>query len=114
VSNTLYALGPSVSVLGCGGSTVVRIVENAMKSVVFFGVPSVQEGKEFEYRGTGFLMGRREEGVIFGYLVTAKHVAEGLDKWRDTGFVLRANLKSGGSFPFQLSVWSGPLMTMKA
>ena len=57
--------------------------------MVFFGLP---RGQKVEYGGTGFLVVHKDGGYDFPYLVTARHVAKGLD-----GAVLRANTKDGGS-----------------
>jgi hypothetical protein len=91
-----YHFGPSVSVPAYGGSVRVRIGETAQKSVVFFGVPS-PDG--IQYGGTGFLAAVSEGEFDFGYLVTCRHVARGLEGYSDTGFYLRLNIKGGGSHP---------------
>lgn len=72
----------------------MRVNDEARKSVVFFGVPT-PEG--IEYGGTGFMLADFEEGILIPYIVTARHVAEHLKQFSDTGFYLRANRKDGGN-----------------
>jgi hypothetical protein len=74
----------------------MRVNDEARKSVVFFGVPSAGKPEEIEYRGTGFMLCGFEDGILIPYIVTAGHVAQKLEKFRDTGFYLRANRKDGG------------------
>jgi hypothetical protein len=74
----------------------MRVNDEARKSVVFFGVPSAGKPEEIEYRGTGFMLCDFEDGILIPYIVTAGHVAQKLEKFRDTGFYLRANRKDGG------------------
>lgn len=76
----------------------MRIGEDARKCVVFFGVPDGSGG--VAYGGTGFLVAYFSDEtpeVAFTYVVTAKHVADGLEQWDDTGFSVRVNTKDGGS-----------------
>lgn len=88
-------LGPkTMAPLAEGPGFTVRVNDDARKSVVFFGVPT-PEG--IEYGGTGFMLCDFEEGILIPYIVTARHVAEELDKFRDTGFYIRANRKDGGN-----------------
>lgn len=75
----------------------MRIGEDARRSVVFFGVPT--ERKPIEYGGTGFLVSFPDGDFAFTYLATARHVAKELEKYEDTGFVLRVNAMAGESFP---------------
>lgn len=89
-----YWLGPDLSVPAFGGSTLVRIGENARRSVIFFGVPDHDGG--IKYAGTGFLCAQSEDGLHFRYLVTARHVAKALEGYAGTGFFIRANKQVGG------------------
>lgn len=88
-------LGPKTTApLAEGPGFIVRVNDDARKSVVFFGVPT-PEG--VQYGGTGFMLCDFEEGILIPYIVTARHVAKELDKYRDTGFYIRANRKDGGN-----------------
>ncbi|MBZ0138897.1 MAG: serine protease [Pseudorhodoplanes sp.] len=64
---------------------------------MFFGVPGEDGG--VEYGGTGFLVSfpSSDYHEPFAYIVTARHVANALSKWEDTGFHLRVNTVGGGS-----------------
>jgi hypothetical protein len=87
-------LGPRTSVpLEGSPGFRMRVNDDARKSVVFFGVPS-PEG--IEYGGTGFMLCDFEDDILIPYIVTAGHVAQALEKFRDTGFYIRANRKDGG------------------
>jgi hypothetical protein len=103
-----YTLGPPVTLPAFGGGIYVRIGEQAQKCVVFFGVPSHKTTGAIEYGGTGFLVGVKQDDGVFTYLVTARHNADELDKWADTGFTIRANLKGGGSvsIPVEKAQWA--------
>src|SRR5258705_11166171 len=80
-----------------GDGVVVRISNDASRSVVFFGIPSPPKG-EIKYCGTALLAAYQDaDNQLHAYLVTARHVASALQ--RDDGFVIRANLKGGGSEP---------------
>ncbi len=92
-----YRLGPKL--LESRGGFVVRIAENARRSVVFFGIPEPPLG-EIKYGGTGFLLAYEKDGVFFPYVVTNRHVAKRLEN--EPEFTLRANLKSGGSDPMSI------------
>jgi hypothetical protein len=85
----------------------MRISDNALKSVVFFGVPG-PEG--VEYGGTGFLCAYRHqgEGKHFLYLATAKHVAKALESHHGTGLYIRANLIKGAAtdLPIEHITWT--------
>jgi hypothetical protein len=69
----------------------MRIAEIGRRGVVFLGVRDDKGAVDFG--GTGFLVHYEERGVNVCYLITARHVAERLMP----GFVVRANLKGGGS-----------------
>ena len=69
----------------------MRLADDARKSVIFFGV---REDGKAQYRGTGFLIQHRESPHSFNYLVTARHIANGLPS---AGFVIRVNTSDGGS-----------------
>jgi hypothetical protein len=67
----------------------MRIDDDLRKCVVFFGLPDDSpEGGGIRCGGTGFLL-RYEE---FGYIVTARHVAETLGA---DPFIVRINMKDG-------------------
>ena len=74
----------------------MRISENARRTVVFFGQPS-STGGEVEYCGTGFLVNCRIDGWGFGYLVTARHVAERVNPTNRS--VIRVNTPDNSSAP---------------
>jgi len=92
-----YRLGPEL--LESKGGFVVRIAENARRSVVFFGIPEPPLG-EIGYGGTGFLLAYEIDGAFFPYIITNRHVAKRLES--EPEFTLRANLKSGGSDPMPI------------
>lgn len=96
----MYRLGPRLLIQN--GGVTMRMSENALKNVVFFGVPSAEPGKDHDYGGTGFLVGYSDGPGYFGYLVTARHVAKALEKYSDTGFVIRANTMDGASIPLPI------------
>src|SRR5665213_1851150 len=100
-----YRLGPALVRPASPGSGVhVRISQNALKTVVFFGVPSPGG---IEYGGTGFLCAFRDEGRHFLYLATAKHVAKALENHADTQFFIRVNRISGDGIdvPIEKITW---------
>jgi hypothetical protein len=105
---TRYTLGPKVTapVWEFGGASV-RIAEDLRHCVVFFGVPSAGKDNEIEYGGTGFLVAHHIDGESIPYLVTNRHVADGLAGYKDTGFVVRANTRDGKSepIPFDAINW---------
>ena len=68
----------------------MRTSENARWLTVFFGRPDPKTG-EIKLRGTGFLVSHEEDGYGFGYLVTARHVAEKVQPHGD--MVIRVNKK---------------------
>lgn len=74
----------------------MRIGENTRKCVVFFGV---RKDSTIEYGGTGFLcsLAVPDYHESFAYLVTARHVARALERYRKEGFYLRLNTANGGS-----------------
>jgi len=79
------------------GGVKMRISEDARRSVVFFGI----EGPEgIEYGGTGFLIQWIEGDLRWPYLVTARHVAEGLSKHET--FFIRANLLNGDAISVEI------------
>lgn len=97
-----YTLGPSITESAFGGAALLRISEDARKSIVFFGIEEpgkvvngVQQPNAIKYRGTGGCVAHVIDGHIFGYIVTARHVAKQLDH----EFFIRVNLVGGGSFP---------------
>ena len=53
----------------------MRTSENAFRMTVFFGRPEPPDG-QIAYGGTAFAVVHKEDGYGFGYLVTARHVAE--------------------------------------
>jgi hypothetical protein len=63
---------------------------------VFFGQPSPTSG-EVEYCGTGFLVTCKIDGWGFGYLVTARHVAERVNPSNQS--VVRVNTPDHSSAP---------------
>jgi hypothetical protein len=66
---------------------------------VFFGAPHPGDGR-IRLGGTGFLVVHKEDGVGFGYLVTAKHVAQ---KVRPNGnAVIRVNENHAGARELQV------------
>lgn len=71
----------------------VRIPDTVLKCVTFIGR---KEDETIEYRGTGFfvVVEHNEEGTgfEFGYLVTAKHIADAIEK---SPFYIRVNLRTG-------------------
>jgi hypothetical protein len=82
------------------GGLTMRLTAEARTSVVFFGVPG-ESGTE--YGGTGFLLADRfDDQRHFTFLVTARHVARALEKYDDTGFVIRLNRRDGGSEPIEV------------
>ncbi|SED60270.1 hypothetical protein SAMN05444161_3565 [Rhizobiales bacterium GAS191] len=88
-----FTLGPErrQALPGSCGGFHVRINSDLRKCVVFFGHEDDTPGKGgINCVGTGFLVAY--EGV--GYLVTAKHLAQGLG---GAPFLLRLNTKDGGS-----------------
>lgn len=92
-----YRLGPEL--LEKRGGLVVRLSEDARRSVVFFGRAEPPIG-EAVYGGTGFLLGYESDGTYFPYLVTNRHVARTLEK--ESEFTLRVNLSAGGSDPIPI------------
>jgi hypothetical protein len=86
----LAVLGPPLR--QWNGGFLVRIADDARKSVLFFGTPTMGS-QDISYGGTGFAISVEDEGYKFTHLVTARHVANRLS----AGFVIRVNLKSGGS-----------------
>ncbi len=96
-----YTLGSPISARlnPCDGFTV-RISEDARRTVVFFGTPSADEQGVIEYGGTGFLVSYPEEGIRFGYLITARHVAERVQP--ENGVIVRINDMQGGSQPIEI------------
>ena len=91
-----YVLGSTVTVESQPG-VFVRIHDDALKSVVFFGrdEQTADGDVQVSYRGTGFFA--RRQG--FTYLFTARHVAQQLD---GLPFVIRFNLPDGTSHPEQI------------
>lgn len=83
----------------------MRISENARRTVVFFGAPSPKTGG-IEYRGTGFLVTYKEENRGFGYLVTARHVAEKVNAADQA--VVRLNTKDASSVTLEMDdvIWT--------
>jgi len=81
----------------------MRIHTDAQKCVVFFGV--APPGGDVRYAGTGFFVGIREAGLYFTYLVTARHVAQGLEAAGD--FFVRTNRLNGEahSIPVHRAEW---------
>lgn len=82
----------------------MRISETARRGVVFLGVKNATGAVHFG--GTGFLVHYAEQGVNVCYLITCRHVAEKLA----ANFVVRANLKAGGSAELQVeeTYWAMP------
>jgi hypothetical protein len=75
----------------------MRVPETIRKSIVFFG-RKVKSGDEERPRffGTGFFVGvpsQKRTGVVFLYIVTAKHIARSLDKG---DWFMRVNRMGGG------------------
>ena len=69
----------------------MRLDDDLRKTVVFFGLEDDTPGKGgISCVGTGFLLGYD----TCGYLVTAKHLAQGLG---DNPFLVRVNTKDGNS-----------------
>lgn len=81
-----YALGRCQYQSRTFHGTPMRVAQNLLDSVVFFGHG---EGESFDPHGTGFLLIHKS----LLYLVTAKHVAEGLG---EDPFLIRANQVNGG------------------
>lgn len=92
-----YVLGHPIHAMN--GGLTVRIADDARKCVVFFGQSAPPAG-EIEYGGTGFIVSLPHDGMASMYLLTCRHVARRLEK--TGGFVIRANLKQGGSEPLQV------------
>ena len=79
----------------------MRVSENIRKSTLFIGVATPTG--EIRYGGTAFLVSvpGEDKGRKFGYIVTAKHILEELQ--REIGsepFVIRANKADGTSVEF--------------
>lgn len=90
-----YTLGPATAVrLHPADGFTVRTSENALRMIVFFGRPEPPDGR-IAYGGTGFAVVHQEDGYGFGYLVTARHVAENVVPHGD--IVVRVNTTDGKS-----------------
>jgi hypothetical protein len=77
----------------------VRTSQNALRMVVFFGRPEPPDG-QIAYGGTGFAVVHKEDGYGFGYLVTARHVAEQIVPRGDV--VVRVNTTEGKSADIEI------------
>lgn len=82
-----FDLGPRKHLLRSFARPTMRLADDVRQSVVFIGHGSKTE---FKSCGTAFLM--RHHGTGAEYLVTARHIAEGLD---DDPFSIRINRKDG-------------------
>ena len=75
----------------------MRLGDDARRSVVFFGTRNPgHDGAPVLFRGTGFIIGHKEENITFIYLVTAAHVAKALSVSGE--FVTRVNMKEGSAY----------------
>lgn len=79
------------------GDSLMQVPDEIRKSVVFL---CFRDSGGIKLAGTGFLMvvGMKEINIVFGYLVTAKHVIVGIQRRSVDGEVLvRINMKTGPS-----------------
>ena len=90
-------------------SVTMRIPEQVRKCVVFLGYKTASG--ETRFAGTGFFLGRVVEtvqgGIGFRYLVTARHVIDGIKDKGISEVLFRGNKKDGTSqwFGTQLADW---------
>jgi hypothetical protein len=81
----------------------MRIPDDVKKCVAFIGIKKVESViEELDYCGTGFIasvQSLKHPRISFPYLVTAKHIAEGL---RGIDIFIRINTKDGKSAIFRL------------
>src|SRR5262245_52337635 len=77
----------------------MRVPDEVLKCVCFLCVKEIQNGVErMRYGGTGFFVSvpaPRNEGMVFKYLVTAKHVVERAETYG--GLHVRVNTLDGGA-----------------
>jgi hypothetical protein len=76
---------------------LMRISDQVKKCVGFVGL---REGLEIKWGGTAFFVNISEDGLLFYYMVTAKHVAEALD---GSDCVIRVNNKQGRAMLLEAS-----------
>lgn len=98
-------LGNNPRYLVGDGWYLMRVPEEIRKCVCFVGL-RMDDGSE-RLVGTAFFVARRFDDDVFGYVVTARHVIDGI---RDLGFdsvLLRVNSKTGGAqwLCYPISEW---------
>ena len=96
-----YWFGPKVLVPYCGyGGTLMRVKDDLRRCVVFLGHETADK-RGIDCVGTGFQIAYDE----FSYLVTAGHVAKGLE---GAPFVIRVNERATGkgvNIPIDSAEW---------
>lgn len=58
----------------------VRVPHKVLNAVVFLGARDPEDRSREEFIGTGFIVALEEGGITFPYIVTARHVAEKLER----------------------------------